>query len=185
MTLWESVVTRLRGTAVSVKLKGVIMMLRRAAHQAEERALTAEQNLEVTKADLEETMAIVKRQQHEMKKLKSLYMAMQRYAESLEEERDEAQEELVVALERTLKAQAAAVAGASKPFGREVQDVDTQGPLAPGDMTLEELRAECDCRGLSAEGPLAALRLRVRASRARDRGAPGAAEVLVAESMHA
>ncbi|CAE8624312.1 unnamed protein product [Polarella glacialis] len=44
---------------------------------------------------------------------------------------------------------------------------------SPGDMSLEELKAECAVWGLPADGPLAAVRGRIRAARARDRGRLG------------
>ncbi|CAK0899968.1 unnamed protein product, partial [Prorocentrum cordatum] len=138
--LLESIISvltpRLPGTSMIAKFQSVVQMLQRAAQDAESRASEAERHLASTKTDLAEAMKVVEKQKLEMKKLKSLYLATTRYAESVEEERDEARDELVAALEQTLRAKA--VAG-MMPAQKARAVLDTEAKLAPTDMSVEEL----------------------------------------------
>lgn len=109
----------------------------------------AYQNQDEAEHDLDEAMAMVSKQQGEMRMLR---------------------EELDEALRRPGEEPHGASQEQHEPQEHRAEASRDGVFLDVSDMTTDELRAECLCRGLPADGSLAGLRLRVRRSRAEDRG---------------
>eukprot|EP00930_Biecheleria_cincta_P041045 TRINITY_DN28119_c0_g1_i1.p1 TRINITY_DN28119_c0_g1~~TRINITY_DN28119_c0_g1_i1.p1 ORF type:complete len:290 (-),score=62.44 TRINITY_DN28119_c0_g1_i1:13-858(-) len=166
------------------KVQGVVQQLRHYAERAEIRAHEAEFKLQALQQERQRMVAELRRARKELQLLA-------RYAADVEEERDAAKEALEDA-SRSGQQQRQELAQLSQRLsdlaGLEVvyditpasASLPSRSPpkisapeksfsrCAPVDMSLEELRAECMVRGLSAEGSLAAVRGRVRAARARE-----------------
>jgi len=172
-----------------VRVRNFVVGLQHYAELADARA---------SKAELEAATLVQERShlEAELKRARRELQLMARYAEDVENERDEAQDELQ-AMRNSREAQRQELLQLSQHISEladvtvevgsalealpsftnttmPLSDCDTNGHSedgmrAPGEMSLEELKAECVVRGLSSEGGLAAVRGRIRAARARGR----------------
>lgn len=166
-----------------VKIKNMVQGLKRYADSAEARALQAEANVEALMQERQQLAA-------ELNKARKELALMARYAEDIEDERDEAKAKFealqkqrtsqsaeLQRLSTQLATLAASVDGGAVSTGQgsetasAIQDAEVVGIELPnpGTMTIEDLRAECVVRGLPSDGPLASVRGRIRAARARDK----------------
>eukprot|EP00933_Yihiella_yeosuensis_P055148 TRINITY_DN53839_c0_g1_i1.p1 TRINITY_DN53839_c0_g1~~TRINITY_DN53839_c0_g1_i1.p1 ORF type:complete len:305 (-),score=82.59 TRINITY_DN53839_c0_g1_i1:71-985(-) len=161
-----------------VKVRDMVDGMERYALIAEARANKAE--------DENKALVLEKRSmQIQLEKARKQIELLSRYAEEVEIERDDLRDKIQAEQSRKSK-QAQQLAALSQQLGAlaavtamdpdspttsaqvvEAEEVAVEVPK-PGDMTLEELQAECRVRGLDVDGSLAAVRGRVRAARAQD-----------------
>lgn len=169
------------------RLRTVVRMLKLVAQDAHRKHSAAEEALML--------------KQEELQRFEVALNAVTRYAEDLEEEVDQtrlelddlrarqtadatAVEELLQQRETDLSVWIEVLKETEDALQRRRERMNANGKagasaLAEGnrpllEMSEEELQAECSQRGLSHEGSLAALRMRLRAARARERaGATG------------
>mmetsp|Transcript_96841 Transcript_96841/g.172328 ORF Transcript_96841/g.172328 Transcript_96841/m.172328 type:complete len:314 (+) Transcript_96841:60-1001(+) len=172
------------------RVRNFVLGLQRYAEVSDARANKAEQEVAALEKERQSIASELKRARRELQ-------LMARYAEDVENERDAVEAELQ-AMRQSREAQRQellqlsqhisdladvtsevgtaldALPSKASSITTPLTDCDTvghseDGMRAPGEMSLEELKAECMVRGLSSEGSLAAVRGRIRAARASDR----------------
>lgn len=158
--------------AAIAKIRLIIAMLQRQLALSGDRAIAAEQERDAARKESEDLYA------HSLSLQEKLRL-MTRYAEDMEQERDEARATLEAEQEarkadrEKWAAMVRSMEGAllrrrigAPPPGAAVAK---NTPPPPAAMDEDALRNECQQRGLPEDGSLAVLRMRVRAARARAR----------------